>query len=188
MPLYDFSCVTPSCGRIFERLLQLSEYRDPQPCPDCHGPTEKILLPSGLNASHFDPVVVHRDKAGNIRYPGAADAPLPAGFERVELRTFADIDRFSRQVNVSERRKIDQEVSRQQHAIDVTESRMRPELRAAMARMTPQQRAFAEVAIAANNARRPRTTDANFFLEAREYDGSNREAYRDVRSGWKARK
>lgn len=188
MPLYDFQCLDETCGRVFERLLRLCEYDDPQACPSCGGTSHKVLLPSGVNASHFDPVVIHRNAKGEYRYPGSADAPVPAGFEKVELRTFAEIDQFSRTVNQQERRKIDEQVSREQYAIDQVESRLRPELRAAMQRMTPAQRAFAQIAIARNNANRPQTRDANFFLEAREYDGSNRDAYRDVRSGWKARK
>lgn len=142
----------------------------------------------GRDAQPIDPVVVHRAKDGTYRYPGSADAPVPSGYERIELRTLAEVDRFTKTVNQHERELIDQHVIHEEVLLQMNEARNRSDLRMAMQSMTPAQRAFARIAIERNNAHRPRAYDPGFHLEVREMDASNREAHRDVRTGWKPRR
>jgi hypothetical protein len=152
----------------------------------CKGTGEHDLRPR--RAQNIDPVVVHRAKDGTYRFPGSADAPIPAGYEKVELRTLAEVDAFSKKVNQHDRSIIDRHVERECQQIEALEAQQRPELRAAMQRMTPAQRALAEHAIRVNNSRRPKGFDSGFHLEIREMDASNRDAHRDVRTGWRGRK
>lgn len=48
---------------------------------------------------HKERCVVFRDKNGKIHYPGRNDVAAPAGFERVELNSFREIEKFSRENN-----------------------------------------------------------------------------------------
>ena len=54
------------------------------------------------NAQRFDPVVIHRDQAGNVRYPGRSDAPVPEGFMKVELTDFAQVRKFEREMETQQ--------------------------------------------------------------------------------------
>ena len=45
-------------------------------------------------------VVVHKDRRGNISYPGRVDDPVPPGFERIEMRDFRSLDRFCKEHKV----------------------------------------------------------------------------------------
>jgi putative FmdB family regulatory protein len=40
MPTYEYEC--SSCG-VFSSMRRMSEYRDPQPCPDCGTKAQRIL-------------------------------------------------------------------------------------------------------------------------------------------------
>lgn len=53
-------------------------------------------------AQSFNPVVIHRDAAGNVRFPGNANAPVPEGFQKVELATVAQVRAFEKEVNLSD--------------------------------------------------------------------------------------
>lgn len=44
--------------------------------------------------------VVFQDAQGNIRYPGRNDVTPPPGFERVEMRSLREVERFSASHNV----------------------------------------------------------------------------------------
>ncbi|WP_029352408.1 zinc ribbon domain-containing protein [Bosea sp. 117] len=46
MPVYEYMC--ESCGD-FTELRPMSEYQDPQPCPDCGAASPRVLL----TAPHF---------------------------------------------------------------------------------------------------------------------------------------
>jgi hypothetical protein len=50
--------------------------------------------------SDADSVVVFKDASGKIRYPARNDAPTPAGYERVQLRSLREVEKFERQHNV----------------------------------------------------------------------------------------
>jgi putative FmdB family regulatory protein len=57
MPTYEYDC--PSCG-VFSSIKRMSEYQDPQPCPDCGTHASRVLLsapafagmPGGLRQAH----------------------------------------------------------------------------------------------------------------------------------------
>ncbi len=45
-------------------------------------------------------VLVFTNRDGEIRYPGRVDAPCPAGYEPVRLRSLRAVERFERQHGV----------------------------------------------------------------------------------------
>lgn len=51
-----------------------------------------------MKAQRFDPVVIHRAEDGTIRYPGHANAPVPEGFQKVELTDYSQIRAFERSI------------------------------------------------------------------------------------------
>jgi hypothetical protein len=140
------------------------------------------------DATAFDPVVYHVNQQGQVRFPGSVDAPVPAGYEKRELRTVGEVRAFQRRVNQTETSKIRQSVEAECAWLEHLESTTRADLRQAMQRMSPRGRAFAELAIAQHNATRPTSRDADFYVEAFEMDASNREGYRDERTQWRPKR
>jgi hypothetical protein len=133
-------------------------------------------------------VVYHVNAEGHVRFPGSTDAPVPVGYERRELRTIGEVRAFQRRVNADECAKIRAHVEEECRWLETVEAANRSDLRHAMARMTPRGRGFAELAIAIHNATRPRAGDAGFYIEPFEHDMSNREPYRDAKTGWRRKR
>src|SRR5262245_28429608 len=69
---------------------------------------------SSRNAQSFEPVVVHVDKDGNVRFPGRADAKVPKGYEKRELTTVREVRKFEGQMNERERRKWSQHLENEE--------------------------------------------------------------------------
>ena len=161
----------------------------PGPCPECGGELARVYLSRQQEAQRFQPIVLHVSPDGEFSFPMHEHAPIPPGFEKRELRTFAEADAALKKVNASERRKMEAEVEGRTAQLNTMESDNRRELRERMRHMSPRMRHFAEVAMAENDRKpRPRMTDPNVFLEVRERDSSNREAHRDALTNWKARR
>ena len=149
-------------------------------CP--HGSTRERF------AQSFDPVVVHRDAEGNIRYPAHVDAPVPAGFQKVELRTIGEIRNFEAEVNLRERAKADQHLSRRERDFSEAQSHRRRELRSRMEHMSPFGADFARLAMERGNNRSSAPRDVGFHIDVFSNNSSNREAYRDAKTEWRGRK
>ena len=99
MPLFDFECPK---GHHSEQYL--SRYQDTSPCGE-EGCTEvgeyrpSFWYSSRVQlAQRFSPVVIHRDADGNVRFPGHANAPVPEGFQKVELATLHDVRKFEAEI------------------------------------------------------------------------------------------
>jgi hypothetical protein len=166
-------------------------------CPECGEEIEIgdwVFCPHGSTrpeyAQRFEPVVIHRDAQGNIRTPGSIHAPVPAGFERVELRTAAEIRHFEREMNRRERSRGEDVRSREEQHWGAQKAASRSELFQAMRGMSNEGRDYARYAIEQGNQRRHRLAsyDPGFHIEAFSQDASNREAHSDSRTGWKGRK
>lgn len=168
-------------------------------CPDCgaelqigdwpfcrrtgsHEPTRARL------SQTFDPVVIHRDAAGNVRFPASPDSPVPSGFAKVELRTVHEVRKFEREVNGKERARWDEHRERVARAAEESTRARRSELLDAMQHMSPYGRDFARQAMDANDRKSAGSYDAGFHIEAFSQDSSNRAPHRDERTGWRARR
>jgi hypothetical protein len=170
------------CGKE----LQIGDYPFCS-APGGHGST----LPS--RAQHFDPIVVHVSHDGEYRFPASTDAPVPAGYAKVEIRTIQEADRISREVNARE----DSTLRQVQHQSDAGRAATRARNRAFMNnlrdRMSPAGRQFLDQAREYQEQKdrqrentRPRST--NFHIEVFANDSSNRESHSDERTGWRSRK
>ena len=206
MPLYEYRCLDDACGDQVEKLMLLREYESglKPDCPTCQGPMQRIMLPSYQRAgAGFQPIIVHESADGEFSFPMSGSAPVREGFVRRELRTFAEADAVMRKVSAVERRKVDERISNEQAWLSHTESVNRSDLRHGFTfqdadghthtapplhHMSPRMRAFAEFAMRQNDAKpRPRHFDPHPFIEVREFDRSNREAYADHATGWRRR-
>jgi len=195
MPTATYTC--DHCAVVFDRWNSFPPKNITCPVEGCPGrPTRPLYhfeLPqsprgTSRNAKGFDPVVIHRDAQGNYRFPGAPDARVPEGFQRIELRTTEEVRRFERDVNRGEAERHDGAQAREEGFYGGLKAQQRSELWATMARMTPTGRAFAEEAMRANDERPRGRFDANFHVECFSQDASNREPQRDATTKWRPRK
>ena len=96
MPAYDLECI--ECGGVTEVFMKYSDLVAGEftNCP-CGKP--RVYKPSfyySSAAQNFSPVVVHQDASGNYRFPAHSHAPVPEGYQRVELTTTAQIRSLER--------------------------------------------------------------------------------------------
>ena len=147
------------------------------------------------HAQRFDPIVVHVscEGDGQYRFPAAVDAPVPAGYRKVEIRTIQEADRVSREVN----RREDETLRSVQQQSDASRQAARSRNQAFMnnmkERMSPKGRQFLDQAreyqaMKDKEREQSRPRGTNFHMDVFAYDSSNREQYRDERTGWRGRK
>ena len=67
-----------------------------------NGVFEQVFRParSPLQLSERDAVVVFRKPNGELSYPARNDKPTPKGYERIVLKSFREVESFSRQNGV----------------------------------------------------------------------------------------
>lgn len=156
------------------------------------------------NAQPFDPVTLFRDPTapeGEYRTPGWNDEPTPAGFERVEIRNVREWEAVTRRMSARGRQEAERAYNERQQAIDIVKKELRADLREQMEKWrlsdVPPEYAeqaaatlkFAEYALEQSERKRPRPMPSGEVVShALEYDSSNREAWRDERTGWKGRR
>lgn len=167
----------PSCGHE----LHIGDFPFCEPGGG-HSPARSV------NAALFDPVVIHRDAAGNIRYPANIHAPVPEGYQKVELRTVGEVRRFEAEVNQREHASADQHHSAREAAFAAAQSNRRSDLRGKMRNMSAFGQDFARHAMERTDSSRPQPRDVGFHLDVFSNDSSNREVHRDERTDWKGRK
>ena len=156
--------------------------------PMCGGDPARHVPADGRFAQGFDPVVIHRDAVGNIRYPANGSAPVPDGYQRVELRTVHEVRKFEAEVNQREHAASDQHLSAREKQVSEKQAANRRELRTAMDGMSNYGRDFAREAIDRGNNKRLQTREVGFHLDVFSNNSSNREVHRDERTQWKGRK
>lgn len=182
MPLIDVRCANDHVREVHRPLAM---YPATPPCPDCGAPTEQIHLPRAVTWS-IDPVVVYRAPDGSIRFPGDTNGAGAGkydrlGYDRVELRSAADVRRFESQMNRAEYSRAERIMERRQAARESREKATRSDLFHAMQSMSTFGRALARAAVARNNAKAiERARDSGFHVEAFSYDRSNRSESRDA--------
>lgn len=103
MPMFDYECPQ---GHKTEHYL--SRYTETTVCGEDECKEVAFYRPSfwytGVQtAQRFSPVVIHRDLEGNVRFPGNANAPVPNGFQKVELSTVAQVRQFEKEVSLKDR-------------------------------------------------------------------------------------
>lgn len=100
MPMFDFECPV---GHHSEQFL--SAFAETSPCGEEGCAEVGVYRPSFWyssrvqTAQRFSPVVIHRAADGSVRFPGHANAPVPEGFQKVELATIHDVRKFEAEIN-----------------------------------------------------------------------------------------
>ena len=170
----------PECGNE----LQIGDY------PFC--PHGSIY---GQNAQRFDPVVVWQSNVDPFKYsfPGQANEPCPSDYHRMELTNMREADRFVKEMNGIERRRLE-EYRDMRHALDdagIKERRAREDARGAVnARAEALRRRVREWTDKLRERRReahPRI-DPQFHINVLSFDSGNRNSYSAEETGWRERK
>lgn len=186
MILHDFRC--QNCGKVFEKAVTWDT--ETVPC-DC-GKTANMVFISHreYRAQSFDPVLVFRDKAGNIKFPGRNSSRAPKGFEPVYLRTTSEVRKFEGQMNARERERYFEHAEKREGNFAPMLRARRDQLRAAMRHMTAAGQDFARTAIQDSDSCSSVNMrfDANFHLDAFSQDSGSRDEWRDRDTGQRGRK
>jgi hypothetical protein len=102
-------CLNPGCETVVERVCDEDDH---PPCPTCSTPMEQDWwTPSSHRPATVwckaETAVVHRriDGQGSkdvplYRFPMKAEAPVPRGYERVEVRSDVQMARVEREAGV----------------------------------------------------------------------------------------
>lgn len=206
MPIYVRKCVSDVCDHWFEETKPMAQSDDVSPCPKCGGPAEKAYLPSYVSASNAEPIIVYKDReSGEYRYPGDPKGLSAAnyerlGFDRIELRGWADVRRFERDVNTRQGSEIARRMERRLEAHEAEVKARRsdvinglrngfqiPEIdeqgrrtgRMKTVRMSAAGADILRACMERSDAKpRHRTYDSNFHSEVYSFDRGNREESR----------
>jgi hypothetical protein len=182
--LIDLKCLSESCEHVFEAYRPASEWPKTPPCEKCGQPTEQAHFPKAVTWT-LDPIVVFKTPDGGFRFPGDANCLSVAkyekmGYERVELRSAADVRRFESQVNAHDRSLASRKFEHQQEQREAREKTNRSELRRQMTSFSRFGRELARVSMARNDAKpMKRVNEPGFHSEIMSMDRSNREESRD---------
>src|SRR5437763_10638497 len=184
MATYTYEC--PTHGE-FEIVVPVSLHQDHPPCPreGCGELTVQTYTVSKPKDWAIKPIVVHVGEGGKVRFPAHENAPVPEGFNRVELKTLPEIAAFERQINQKLSAEASEHYENEERHFSEVQSRLRGELRQRMQGMSAFGRDFAEFCIAMNNSRKRKKSDVGFHVEILNFDASNREPQRDKLTGWK---
>ena len=170
-------------------------------CPQCHQTLQigdHPFCPHGSilpeRAQRFAPIVYFRSPDGKIRLPMRANSRPPKGYEKVELSTRRQVERFEREMNQRERAEHDQ-IHHEKSQRDLPITRLRQEandrLRQLSANFTPQGReAVAYLLEKAHRESQSPTPsyDPGFHVEIMHHNQSNRDPWSDRDTGWKDRR
>lgn len=168
----------------FELILPLRKWDDHKPCPKCKKSSQQVHRPQAGRNEFVNPIVVHVAADGAVRFPGRADARLPKGFARRELKTIREVERFERQMNTKLRDEAEQHNQREHEHFEAIRKRNRSELRQAMQRMSPLGRDFAQLAMRINDERKRKSSEVGFHCVILHND-SAKEPWIDKETGWK---
>ena len=131
--------------------------------------------------------VVYRSPQGDYSFPGASGGAPPPGFEKLELRTLPEKDRFEREQNQRENQKHAEFMELRERQYSQVERQNRSDLFARMSSMSNLGRDFARMAMERNNQKARPRFDAGFHLSVNHDDARNR-GESSERTGWRKRK
>lgn len=69
MPIYSYQCQV--CSHAFDKMLSLSQYKDPQACEKCGGETKKMVTAVNINFSGDGWATKNNRIAGQMRRKNA---------------------------------------------------------------------------------------------------------------------
>lgn len=133
------------------------------------------LSPIGRKAQSSNPTVYYKNAKGQIYTPSNSDRPVPKrlqaqGYEKVEIKTYRDRDRFYRDMNSQISNEHHDYAEKDYEAYRNAQSGNRSELRAMMNHMTPEGRDFARFAMERNDSRNNERFNAGVHIDSWEND------------------
>ena len=140
-----------------------------------------------LTARRFDPIVVHRDAAGNVRFPASTDAPVPEGFQKIEIFDFHHARKLEKEIEQRQTVASEQFRRTRQAFLDGQLKENRRVMDHLSSKFTDRGKNFyakMREASMAKQAQGPRPISPAFYIEALTQNSSNREGYSDARTGW----
>jgi hypothetical protein len=164
---HPFSCKN---GHLHDQLLQDGCWEEKKKCrePGCRAKASLHALREDIRTSgRFVKVVYHVDKDGNKRFPGHADAPVPEGFQKVEIQDVVQLRKFEKAIDGEERQRWAQRLEREEAAFEPGRRERRSQLRQDMQGFSNFGRDFARIAME-EGERRKRAEDVGFRVEAYE--------------------
>ena len=191
MALIDVIC---GQGHVSEVYRAAADWPATPPCPECGATTEQTHLPKQARWTP-DPVVIYQAPDGSMRFPPATDSTSTAmydqqGFKRIELRGFADVRRFEKYMNASERSIAERRVERQQEQLEQVRKERHSEIRRGLeqgfqqrddtgriqtVRLSEFARDVMKVTMQRTNDKRTRVQDPGFRVSAYSVNHSNRD-------------
>lgn len=149
--------------------------------PFCKGNPEDHSRPHGSfapgDAQRFRPVVVFKDRRGNITYPGNSQQPPPPGMVREEITTTRGVRSLQKHMDLVA--KIEHESSQQriQAEQDRNMKARHERFKETAKKMTPEGQGFAKFAMEMSKrklaAERAKTYSPGSFIDAFENQKSN---------------
>lgn len=206
MPMWDYECPKghmtehfASRGSLFTARVQCGK----DGCTEEAEYRPSFWYSSTVNAQRFSPVVIHRDAHGNIRFPGNSNAPVPEGFQKVELTTIQQVRALEKEVNLRDSVKagefhaarekfLDGQLKENRRAVDEilaggrwegVEDGKIVERRGISPRGQKILAQLREASMQKQRMGRKRVSP-EFIVEAFTQDASNREDHRDASSDW----
>jgi len=184
MPMWDYDC--QKCGKVTE--LYFTRFVDHPNCLDCGEPMDyrpAFNYTSETRAQRFSPVVIHKDAAGNVRFPGRADAPVPEGFQKVELTNIHEVRKFEKDMNSRDREQAEKFRGVRGQFLDGQLAANREAMKELVKRFTPRGRFFYDKMREASEAKQKqgaKDVRPAFYIDAFSNDASNRESHFDERN------
>lgn len=145
-------------------------------------------------AQRFKSIVVFKSADGKYRYPMRGDSKPPKGYERVELTTRPQIERFEKEINHRERAEYERAELGRKASDDYMLSLSGHDpasIQASLRRLEnsphPEERKIAaKVRQVMESDKRPsKSYDPGFHVEIMHYNQSNREGHDDALTNWK---
>jgi len=168
------------CGKT----LEIGDY------PFC-GPDGHTTIHS-RNAQVAAPTVVFKNAKGEYRLPGRDTDRPPRGFERIELRTQRQRDRFEREFGARETSRLhDVEYGRHEAWKQTFAAHKDRLLEIKKRSSSPVTKGFVDACLRDAEQRANRSVgrhESGFMIESNHIDSSNRIPWMDKDTGWKPRK
>jgi hypothetical protein len=202
--LIDVRCLT--CGTVFEAYRAAADWPTTPPCEKCTAPTEQVHFPKGTDIT-APAVVLYKAPDGSFRFPGSDDPHgrtaqkyAKLGYERVELRGFAEVRRVESQVNKQQaseiRRRVERQCEQREAGMAIKRSDVRhgmeqgfqlperdddgrPTGRMKTVRLSERGRDLMRTAMARNDGKaRPKAWESGFHVDVYSNSRSNRDESR----------
>lgn len=206
MPMVDYVCSL--CEYRFEQFF----FQPPDSLPCCHkladgssctGTAPRYFSHPGEiqphNAQRFSPILIHQSLTdpNQFSFPGSSSDPCPSGYRPIAITNIREAEKWTKRINqlessrAAELRDMNREyfeertlIRRQEVDAKMRQTGLDSSGRARFLR--DMARRVADLRHAKNFG--PKAMNANFHINALEFDSSNRNSYSGPETNWRQRK